>query len=80
MIPTGWFDETALAAMQLIFSFKGSPDESSSRCLTCHVTMHEQALFNRSEHKLQGVLARRATHLNRSEQGSDQCFWSKAII
>jgi DmsE family decaheme c-type cytochrome len=48
-------DEKVLAAMQLIFSFKGSPDENSSRCLSCHVTTHEQALFNRSEHKLQGV-------------------------
>ena len=48
-------DEKIQAAVKLIFSFRSSAAENSSRCLTCHVTNHEQALFNRSEHQLHGV-------------------------
>src|SRR5207249_4320299 len=31
------------------------PKENSGRCLTCHVTSHDQSLFDKSEHKLHGV-------------------------
>src|SRR5258706_16467091 len=43
------------AGRLLIFSFHGKPAENSARCLDCHNTSHDQDLFNRSEHKLNGV-------------------------
>ena len=53
------------AASKLIFSFQGSTQENSARCLTCHETSHDQDLYNRSEHKLQGVACNdcHASHL-----------------
>ena len=43
------------AAKKLIFGFQGKPQENAARCSACHSTSRDQALFNRSEHKLQGV-------------------------
>jgi predicted CXXCH cytochrome family protein len=43
------------AAKKLIFSFNGKPAENAERCLDCHSTSKDQDLFNRSEHKLNGV-------------------------
>jgi predicted CXXCH cytochrome family protein len=43
------------AGKKLIFGFHAKPEENAARCLACHNTSHDQALFNRSEHKLQGV-------------------------
>jgi predicted CXXCH cytochrome family protein len=48
-------DQKIAAAKKLIFSFRGKPDENSDRCLTCHITSHDQSLFDKSEHKLHGV-------------------------
>ena len=49
-------DDTKIAAAKkLIFGFHGKPAENSGRCLTCHVTSHDQSLFDKSEHKLHGV-------------------------
>jgi predicted CXXCH cytochrome family protein len=49
-------DDTKIAAAKkLIFGFHGKPDENSGRCMTCHVTAHDQSLFDRSEHKLHAV-------------------------
>jgi len=43
------------AAKKLIFNFEAKPQENAARCLTCHRTSKDQDIFNRSEHKLQGV-------------------------
>jgi predicted CXXCH cytochrome family protein len=43
------------AGKKLIFGFHAKPEENAARCLACHNTSRDQALFNRSEHKLQGV-------------------------
>jgi len=43
------------AAKALIFSFKGKAEENAALCLDCHSTSKDQDLFNRSEHKLNGV-------------------------
>jgi predicted CXXCH cytochrome family protein len=43
------------AAKKLIFAFDGKPADNAARCLRCHVTTQNQKLFNRSEHKLQGI-------------------------
>lgn len=53
------------AGKKLIFSFHGKPEENSARCLACHNTSRDQALFSRSEHKIQGVScdACHASHL-----------------
>ena len=48
-------DVKIAAAKKLIFGFNGKPAENSGRCLTCHVTSHDQSLFDKSEHKLHGV-------------------------
>ncbi len=42
-------------ANRLIFGFHAKPQENAARCMSCHVTGRDQDLFNRSEHKLQGV-------------------------
>jgi predicted CXXCH cytochrome family protein len=51
----GGDDEKTAAAKKLIFGFRGKPAENSGRCLTCHITSHDQIIFDRSEHKLHGV-------------------------
>ena len=51
----GGDDEKLAAAKNLIFGFRGKPAENAARCLSCHVTSQDQALFERSEHKLHGV-------------------------
>jgi predicted CXXCH cytochrome family protein len=51
----GGDDQKTAAAKELIFAFRGKPDENSGRCLTCHITSHDQSIFDRSEHKLHGV-------------------------
>lgn len=43
------------AGKKLIFGFRAKPQENSARCLACHSTSKDQDLFNRSEHKLNGV-------------------------
>ena len=43
------------AAKKLIFSFHGKPEENAAHCLACHSTSKDQDLYNRSEHKLNGV-------------------------
>jgi len=50
-------DDTAKqeAGKKLIFGFHAKPEENAARCLACHSTSRDQALFNRSEHKMQGV-------------------------
>ena len=48
-------DQKIAAAKKLIFSFHGKPEENAGRCMTCHITSHDQALFDKSEHKLHGV-------------------------
>src|SRR5206468_10711501 len=48
-------DQKIAAAKKLVFGFHGKPEENSGRCLTCHVTSHDQSLFDKSEHKLHGV-------------------------
>ena len=40
---------------KLIFSFQGKPEQNAAHCLACHNTSKDQDLFNRSEHKLNGV-------------------------
>ena len=53
------------AAKQLIFGFKGKPEENAAHCLACHSTSKDQDLYNRSEHKLNGVACNdcHASHL-----------------
>ena len=51
----GGDDQKTAAAKKLIFGFHGKPEENSGRCLTCHITSHDQSLFDKSEHKLHGV-------------------------
>src|SRR6185295_5088707 len=48
-------DQKIADAKKLIFGFHGKPAENSGRCLTCHITSHDQSLFDKSEHKLHGV-------------------------
>jgi len=48
-------DQKIAAAKKLVFGFHGKPEENSGRCLACHVTSHDQSLFDKSEHKLHGV-------------------------
>ena len=43
------------AAKKLIYGFHGKPEENAARCLACHSTSKDQDLYNRSEHKLNGV-------------------------
>jgi predicted CXXCH cytochrome family protein len=44
------------AARKLVYNFRAhKPEENAGRCLVCHSTSRDQDLFNRSEHKLQGV-------------------------
>jgi len=43
------------AAKKLIYGFHGKPAENAARCLACHSSSRDQDLYNRSEHKLQGV-------------------------
>jgi predicted CXXCH cytochrome family protein len=43
------------AARALIYGFHGKPAENAARCLACHNTSKNQAVFDRSEHKLQGI-------------------------
>jgi predicted CXXCH cytochrome family protein len=51
----GGDDAKIAAAKTLIFGFHGKPDQNSGRCMTCHITSHDQILFDRSEHKLHGI-------------------------
>ena len=55
MAEAGNDNQKVTAAKRLIFSFRGKPEENSGRCLNCHITSHDQSLFDRSEHKLHGV-------------------------
>src|SRR5438093_13426652 len=48
-------NQKVAAGKRLIFSFRGRSEENSGRCLNCHITSHDQSLFDRSEHKLHGV-------------------------
>jgi predicted CXXCH cytochrome family protein len=43
------------AAKKLIFGFRSKPQENAARCLACHRSSRDQDLYNRSEHKLQGI-------------------------
>jgi predicted CXXCH cytochrome family protein len=43
------------AAKKLIYGFHGKAADNAARCLTCHESSKGQDLFNRSEHKLQGI-------------------------
>ncbi len=43
------------AGKKLIYGFHGTPQDNAARCLTCHTTSQNQDLYNRSEHKLQGI-------------------------
>lgn len=43
------------AGRKLIYGFHGKPAENAARCLACHSSSKDQDLFNRSEHKLQGI-------------------------
>lgn len=43
------------AGKKLIYGFHGKPEENAARCLACHRTSKDQDLFNRSEHKMNGV-------------------------
>ena len=43
------------AGKKLIYGFHGKPQDNAARCLACHNTSRDQDLYNRSEHKLQGV-------------------------
>jgi predicted CXXCH cytochrome family protein len=58
-------DAKAAEAAKLIFSFKGTPQENASRCLTCHTTSKSQANFAHSEHFMHGVSCQNchSTHL-----------------
>lgn len=47
--------ERVAAAKQLIYGFHGKPAENAARCLTCHSSSQDQRVFERSEHKLQGL-------------------------
>ena len=47
--------EKVAAAKKLIYGFHGKPAENAARCLTCHSSSQDQRVFERSEHKLQGL-------------------------
>jgi predicted CXXCH cytochrome family protein len=51
----GGDDQKLAVARTRIFSFRAKPADNSARCLNCHITSHDQTLFDRSEHKLHGV-------------------------
>ncbi len=55
MMEGGGDDAKIQAAKNLIFAFRAKPAENAARCLACHSTSKDQDLYNRSEHKLQGV-------------------------
>ncbi|MGO8813393.1 MAG: cytochrome c3 family protein [Terriglobia bacterium] len=44
-----------VAAAKLIFSFHATPKENSERCLTCHITSHQQETFAQSQHAAAGI-------------------------
>src|SRR5262249_8366568 len=44
----GGDDKKTAAAKKLIFGFHAKPAENSARCLNCHITSHDQSLFDRS--------------------------------
>jgi predicted CXXCH cytochrome family protein len=80
-------DQKIEAAKKFIFGFHGKPAENSGRCLSCHVTSHDQALFDKSEHKLHGVACQQchSAHLveaadvkNRIEAPLPQAHFSSA--
>jgi predicted CXXCH cytochrome family protein len=58
-------DAKTAAANKLIFSFHGSPKENAERCLICHNSSKQQAMFGHSEHLAAGVSCDscHATHL-----------------
>jgi predicted CXXCH cytochrome family protein len=66
----GGDDNKIAEAKKLIFGFHGKPEENSARCLTCHITGHDQSLFDRSEHKLHGVTCQQchSAHLVESSE------------
>jgi predicted CXXCH cytochrome family protein len=70
----GGDDQKIAAAKNLIFGFKGKPEENSQRCLSCHITSHDQSLFERSEHKLHGVMCQscHSAHLLAAADAKDQ--------
>jgi predicted CXXCH cytochrome family protein len=43
------------AAVKLIFGFRGKTADRAARCLQCHSSSPDQRMFERSEHKLQGL-------------------------
>lgn len=48
-------DAATAAAAKLIFSFRGSAQDNSARCLTCHAASQEQRGFAHSQHVGVGV-------------------------
>jgi len=44
-----------LAGTKLIFTFHGSPKQNSERCMTCHITSHQQESFAHSQHAAAGI-------------------------
>ncbi|MGA2983389.1 MAG: cytochrome c3 family protein [Terriglobia bacterium] len=44
-----------IAGTKLIFSFHASPKENSERCMTCHITSHQQEGFAHSQHAAAGI-------------------------
>ena len=67
-------DAARLAAKKLIYGFHGKPADNSARCLTCHETSKGQDLFNRSEHKLQGISCEQchSSHLLQQTQNRER--------
>jgi predicted CXXCH cytochrome family protein len=55
MMASGTDPQKLEAGKKLIFGFRGKPADNSAHCLLCHSTSQEQALFQRSQHKLMGV-------------------------
>jgi len=58
-------DKKTAVADKLIFSFHGTAKENADRCLTCHISSKQQAMFGHSEHAAEGVSCNscHATHL-----------------
>jgi len=67
-------DAKTIAAAKLIFGFHGTPKENAERCLTCHITGHDQAHFNESQHLAVGVSCNscHSPHLVETVENPDQ--------
>jgi predicted CXXCH cytochrome family protein len=66
-------DDTRIAAAsRLIFGFKGTSQENSARCLSCHTSTERLQRFNHSQHAATGVACQacHATHLVDSRDAS----------